>query len=290
MLVIVVAICTAVVSSSIAFAYSIYDNIIQTTTTIGLQTSTAYCPGSISTDHTLDWPSVVSSALADYNATHGNAIAEWETDWNNNVGWTVLSYEGANSERHFLVLYSASGGENSFFSSGGNDYFASYDPAPITPFRQIRIMTTGDNVGNCDQTPFATGASTGGLSLTAADFAGSYKILSSTFWTTLPENYEGESVPTAPDPTPYTGTVDCGGETPLLMSMYQPGNWGAATLISTSLGRADWSYGLTSSPYSFTVDCGGTLASSAGTVDPTTTSGDWVCDVYGTEPYYCVLS
>lgn len=106
-----------------------------------------------------------------------------------------------------------------------------------------------------------------------------------------PNDYEGQDLPPSPDVSEaYSGTIDCGGEDPVLMSFYQVGNNGAATLTPLTTGRAQWDYSLSSKPYSITVDCGGTLASSSGTVDPLTTSKDWVCDVYGTEPYYCVVS
>jgi hypothetical protein len=113
---------------------------------------------------------------------------------------------------------------------------------------------------------------------------------------TPPEGYEGEApqseyTPPTPTKTLYTGTIDCGGEMPIAMSMYQPGNIGAADLTQISLGRAQWSYSLTSDPYSFTVDCGdGKLATPYGAVDPASSSNDWMCDIHSTEPYHCVLS
>jgi hypothetical protein len=113
---------------------------------------------------------------------------------------------------------------------------------------------------------------------------------------TPPEGYEGETplaeyTPPMPITTLYTGTIDCGGEMPVAMSMYQPGNIGAADLTQLSLGRAQWSYNLTSDPYSFTVDCGdGKLATPYGAVDPASSSNDWICDIISTEPYHCALS
>lgn len=112
----------------------------------------------------------------------------------------------------------------------------------------------------------------------------------------FPEGYVGnypssEYIPPTPTTTLYTGTIDCGGEMPVAMSMYQPDNIGAADLTELSPGRAQWSYNLTSDPYSFTVDCGdGKLATPYGAVDPASSSNDWVCDIISTEPYHCALS
>lgn len=113
---------------------------------------------------------------------------------------------------------------------------------------------------------------------------------------TPPEGYDGETPPseyTPPTPTTtlYTGTIDCGGGMPVAMSIDQPDNIGAANLTQLSLGRAQWTYNLTSDPYSFTVDCGdGKLATPYGAVDPASSSNDWVCDIISTEPYHCALS
>lgn len=110
-----------------------------------------------------------------------------------------------------------------------------------------------------------------------------------------PDNYEGvylPSTPPAPSTTPYNGTIDCGGEDPEYMTIYQAGNNGAATLTPISLGQAQWSYNLRDDvPYSFNVECGGVLAAPSGVVSPLPpTSHMWVCDVYGDPPHYCVLS
>lgn len=98
-----------------------------------------------------------------------------------------------------------------------------------------------------------------------------------------------DEFPSMPSTSPFTGTVDCGGEDPLHVLIYQAWNSGAATVTPESLGRAEWSYNLTSAPYSITVNCGGTLAASYGTVYASTGT-DWVCDAYGPDPHYCVLS
>lgn len=110
-----------------------------------------------------------------------------------------------------------------------------------------------------------------------------------------PNEYEGIMVPseyTPPIPVPYSGTVDCGGESPLAMIIEQGNNDGEATLTPTSLGRADWEYDLTTEPYAIAVLCGETWAVSYTSVYSASTSGDWVCDPY-TPRYdqaYCVLS
>lgn len=108
-----------------------------------------------------------------------------------------------------------------------------------------------------------------------------------------PSGYEGQFIRTTPPmlvTNPYTGTVDCGGEDPLSVGIYQSGNNGTATLTPLSLGRAQWSYNLTSDPYGIQVLCGDELAVSPGIVLSSTTSGDWVCDIYGENPHFCVLS
>ncbi len=109
-----------------------------------------------------------------------------------------------------------------------------------------------------------------------------------------PFGYDGVYTPTEmplPPTTSYTGTVDCGGEDPAYVLISQVGNNGPATLTPLTLGRVEWSYELTNDPYAVTVGCGDKLATSFAAVSPLPpTSHDWVCDVYGTEPYYCVLS
>jgi len=112
---------------------------------------------------------------------------------------------------------------------------------------------------------------------------------------TPPVGYEGETpraayTTTAPTSL-YSGTIDCGGAMPVAMSIFQPGNIGAANLTQVSLGIAQWSYSLTSEPYSFTVDCGdGKLATPYGAIDPASSSNDWMCDVISAEPYHCALT
>jgi hypothetical protein len=110
-----------------------------------------------------------------------------------------------------------------------------------------------------------------------------------------PSGYAGEypkSAWTPPQPVLYSGTVDCFGETPLAMIIAQDANDGSATLTPESLGSATWEYALTSDQYSIAVNCGGTWAYSDGSVSPSTTSGDWVCDPYTIryDQAYCVLS
>lgn len=106
--------------------------------------------------------------------------------------------------------------------------------------------------------------------------------------------YEGAYIRTsAPTPptAPIAGTVDCGDENPSLMTIAQAGNNGAATLTYVSLGISEWSYDLrTDVPYSFNVLCGTKLAAPFGAVSATSSSNLWTCDVYGPEPWYCVLS
>lgn len=110
-----------------------------------------------------------------------------------------------------------------------------------------------------------------------------------------PYEYEGIYLPSTyvkPPPVAYSGTVDCGGDDPQHMLIYQSGNDGAATLTYESLGRATWEYSLSTGPYSIAVDCEGTWAFSYGIVYPFSTSGDWVCDPYTVryDQPYCVLS
>jgi hypothetical protein len=114
----------------------------------------------------------------------------------------------------------------------------------------------------------------------------------STFDVVYPSGYLGDYIPGAkPEPTPYTGTVDCGGVNPSLMTIAQAGNNGAATLTYVSEGISEWSYNLrTDVPYSFNVLCGTRFAAPFGVVSATTSSNLWTCDVVGPEPWYCVLS
>lgn len=284
------------IGSTPASATSAYDNIVQTTTSVELQTSTAYCSSSAAIEHNTDWSSVVSTALSAFNSAHGNAIADWESDWDNKVGWAVYAVTTSDDMKHFIVLYSASYGQNVFFTSGATDYFTIYDPTPVTPFRTLTISTKGNNNGNCNDEPWVTSASTGGLSAPADAFNSGYKLFLSTFTTFYPSGYEGVLIPseyTPPTPQPYSGTVDCFGNDPQHMLIYQAGNDGAATLTYESLGRATWEYSLfPDTPYAIVVDCEGTLVNSYGTVIPSSTSGDWVCDPYAVryDQSYCVLS
>ena len=289
------------VSTGAANAASVYDGIVKTTTSVKLQTSTAYCSSSTATEHNSDWGSVVSTALSTYNTEHSNAIADWESDWSNKVGWAVFPFTGANNQKFFFVYYSASYGENVFFNSGGTDYFTIYDPAPVTPFRSLIIMTKGDYYGNCNDQPVIGSASTGGLSVTADNFNTDYKLFLSTFTTFYPGGYEGvaipsEYVPPVPVLYPYSGTVDCGENIlPESLYIYQDGNNGMATLGYESPGRATWDYSLANSPYSVTVDCGSYSLSSEISVDPWDMSTDpviisnnnWLCVRHIVGPSYC---
>lgn len=198
--------------------------------------------------------------------------------------------------KYFTILYSASYGQNVFFSSGGTDYFTIYDPAPVTPFRTLTVSTKGNNNGNCNDEPLIVGASTGGLSASADGFNSGYRLFLSTFTTFYPSEYEGELIPSEyvpPTPEPFAGTVDCFGEDLQYMLIYQAGNDGAATLTYESLARATWEYGLLpDTPYAIVVSCGGALVNSYETAIPSSTSGDWVCDPYTIryDQPYCVLS
>ena len=111
------------------------------------------------------------------------------------------------------------------------------------------------------------------------------------FDVTYPDGYAGEMIPTTPTPstTHYTGTVDCMSVDPVSVGILQDGNNGSATVTPLSFGRAEWSYDLTSDPYAVQVLCGDKLATSNGTVSPSATSGDWICNIYE-NPRTCVLS
>ena len=294
LLVVICLLASLSIGSAPASAASAYDDIVQTTTSVELQTSTAYCSNSAAIEQNTDWASVVSTALSTFNSAHGDAIADWETDWDNKVGWAVYAVTTSDDMKYFTVLYSASYGQNVFFNSGNTDYFTIYDPAPVTPFRTLTISTKGNNNGNCNDEPWVTSASTGGLSVPADAFNSGYKLFLSTFTTFYPSGYEGVLIPaeyTPPPKTTLAGTVDCidPANQPAYMYITQAGNSGYATLAYLSPAVADWSYDLTSAPYQITVGCGDVLAASFGSVDPATTSEVWVCDVYS-NPAECVTS
>lgn len=277
-----------------AHAASVYDDIVRVTDSVELQTSTNFCASSAPVDHTADWYSVVAQAISDYNDVHNNSILEWESDWNGRVAEAVVVVE-TNGQKVFRVLYSASSGENSFFSSHGNDYFAIYDPAPATPFRVVEITTEGSFYGNCSSSPVLAGASTGGQSFTEDNFSdGSHRIFHSSFPTIYPGGYEGEYLPVdASAPVQYLGTVDCmdPAAQPAYLLVTQAGNDGSAVLSYSSPARADWRFSLKNEPYQITVGCGNTVAASFGSVYPTLPAGgrDWMCNIYGNPPS-CVLS
>lgn len=101
-----------------------------------------------------------------------------------------------------------------------------------------------------------------------------------------PPNYDGSSIPSEVQTTPYTGTLDCG-VTPTYMLITQGGRTNAVTLSPSSItGIYDWAYYLTSGTYMVTVECGGNIAHSP-VVSPDEVDTDWVCDVFGDPPYYC---
>lgn len=276
-----------------AHATSVYDDLLQTTSTLELQTSALSCSGSSPVDHTSDWFSAVGGALRDFNLAHSNSIAEWGDDWSARVGTAIIAVETADSQKYFRVLYSTSGGENSFYASGGTEYFSVSDPAPVTPFRSITIATEGDGGSSCSQVPMVVGASTGGLSMSVGSFDNGYSLFMSNFPTDEPFGYEGESVPAGPSfPSLYWGTVDCidPAKQPVYVFIRQAGNDGKATLTYSSPGRADWRYNFIDTPYQVTVGCGDTLAASFGSVSPLPpNSRDWVCNVYDI-PAGCVLA
>lgn len=84
-------------------------------------------------------------------------------------------------------------------------------------------------------------------------------------------------------PTTHTGTIDCGFKKLKGMMIFQDGVADWATLSNfESEYRATWGYNLTSSSYNISVNCGGQMVNSVGVVDPSTTSGDWICQP-GTE-------
>lgn len=192
-----------------ASAASIYDDIVQTTTSIRLRTSTAYCPGSSATEHNSNLASFVSTTLSEYNVAHSNPLADWEADWNEKTGWAAFSVTAANDQEYILVYYTTSGGgQSSFFSYGGADFFAVFEPSAVIPFRALMIRTSGDDNGNCNDTPSIGSASTGGLSLTANDFNGDYKLFMSTFPPTYPSGYEGAIIPSEAPAAKYVAMGD----------------------------------------------------------------------------------
>jgi len=101
-------------------------------------------------------------------------------------------------------------------------------------------------------------------------------------------------------PITYTGTIDCGFKKLQGMMIFQDGVAGWATLSNfESEYRATWGYNLTGSTYNISVNCGGQMTNSVGVVDPSTTSGDWMCQPGTKLPRllrgwerkgYCVLS
>lgn len=234
---------------------------------------------------------VHTAAMSAFDAAMANGGGVWvQYDQVNNGDNTSSSY--------FVTIYwaeDASQWQQTFTDSGGHQVFW-LERKPGVPssvmLEQEVIGSTKlvQGIGDCE-VEWLWGGANQTVGYTGLVKGGASKLFLSTFDVIYPPGYEGGAVPsvyTPPVTTLRSGTVDCGGEDPQYMSIYQVGNNGAATLVPESLGRAVWSYSMTDGPYSITVSCGGTLATAYGAITPATGT-DWVCDVYGEEPHYCVL-
>lgn len=264
--------------------------------------------GSATDDYSYTWAEAMHiNNVYSSDPAHGVAMASFDAALSGDGGWWV-EYSQINngnnfSNPYFITVYwadDASQWEQVFTptSSSSPKMFKLQRKVGVPDTVKLHQGVVGSSqliqgVGGCEVEWLWGGPGYDVNYAVITDTAPGTKLFISTFDVSYPEDYEGDPVPSepiAPATSPYSGTIDCGGTSPQLMSIYQPGNWGAATLTAISPERAEWSYNLSSSPYSITVDCGGTLASSPGTVDPLVASGDWMCDVYGTEPHHCILS
>ncbi|QHN43114.1 hypothetical protein GII36_04645 [Candidatus Mycosynbacter amalyticus] len=203
-----------------------------------------------------------SSGVTEYSV-----IIYWTEDFSLQLDWrdayNVFAVSSTSSTMHFAQIY---------YDASCNDKLMFYTTS----------YNSGVNVSNGVTVSYSAPSSGMAIGQYAFDGEANY-----------PVGYAGEVVSTIQAPpveAVYSGTVDCGGEEPVLMSIYQPGNNGAATLSAQSLGRANWVYSLRDASYTVTVDCGGGKIAGVFSAVRPEDGTDWVCDIYGTEPYYCVLS
>lgn len=268
------------------YASSSWDNVYNTTSSLKVRNDSYGC--SYDLDLTNSWQEVIneSNAATSFSAALSNGT--WGVSQNLN------KYNGQRTDVVAVYWTEDSSGHVEFVGDGVNSGF------------QVIFRGSGANVhvafieqksGACSEAQVYSSYTTVRMTVStitdSVDYTYGWWNLFVNATVNYPSNYEGEYVPTSqptPSPTPYLGTIDCGGEDPEYMTIYQAGNNGAATLAPISLGRAEWEYDLrTDVPYSFNVSCGSSLAAA---FDPVYVSEgvDWICDIYGTEPYYCVPS
>jgi hypothetical protein len=279
------------VTSTTAQASSIYDSYVVTTNDLELWSDqTSYPCSSTGYQHVWgnDWQALVSDekywAFGNQIQFHDDYFDAFE-DAVATGGVAVLNYynDGTDKDKGVLlrVIYSPSGLDANWSSSGANFTASDNSDLYVIDFQVFRN-------GGCE--PRAWQPTREGMSWFGYSGNTNFKMFLATGQVDMnyPGGYQGSYVPTT---LPITGTVDCGGVNPSLMTIAQSGNNGAATLTYVSLGIAEWSYDLrTDVPYSFNVLCGTKLAAPFGVVSATTSSNLWTCDVVGPEPWYCVLS
>ena len=273
-----------VVPTTPAFASSIYDNLIEVTDDLYVQDG-SNDPIEVTHNYleymeNLCSPTVYNSFINDVRDASPR-----------NGGWTLFQ-QTVSGKKYVLLMFS----DNSYGTSYASQFWDSSAYGPpysgigfSTFYEGFMILGASGNSVTC--TGLAMMGSYSGLGVFSTDpyipvGLPGLEIFMTTWPTTYPSGYAGTVIPTT---APYTGTVDCGGDDPVSMLIPQAGNNGGATLTPISLGRASWSYDLTSSPYMISVMCGSTLAVSYGSVSPSTGT-DWVCDIYGDDPPHCVLS
>lgn len=282
------------VGASSAHATSYYDNILKSADYLLVKSVEG------TTDLSLDWVEPFTGVLEDRNSpTDQEMLAQFNDNLNTGSGWLVQSiYSGMRVitfDPGATVGFegNAYGANHLTFSQGdvcvweavGHNW-VNWNDISVNPLKYYVTVVCGTYSEVVGMSPYY-------LDYNREDAA--YLFIASDHLQ-YPVGYAGDLIPTeytTPVPVPFAGTVDCFGEDPQSMMIYQYTNNGAATLTYESLGRATWEYSLLpNTPYAIVVDCDGTLANSYGAVVPSSTSGDWVCDPYAVQydQPYCVLS
>ncbi|HEY0965666.1 MAG TPA: hypothetical protein VGE13_04260 [Candidatus Saccharimonadales bacterium] len=285
-----------------AHASSTYDDYLAKTLVLEQKSEDRFSyPCNYRREFTFDWADFIFDPNDEYWSYGGELgkRAEYQTAFNDSIdygAWTVINSDSTSfdpdANKNITILYSPDGIFADWTGSSGEIRLKPYGAGKL-----YKVYMQVDSAWGCQLRVWqAERVFNEVVGYTGNSTVKSIQLLfaANVNWS-YPVGYAGEYIPNSsptPPTTPYTGTIDCGGEDPEYMTIYQAGNNGAATLTPISLGQAQWTYNLRDDvPYSFNVECGGVLAAPSGAVSPLPpTSHAWVCDVYGDPPHYCVLS
>ncbi len=283
-------------TTTAAHASTNYDTIVRTTYDTTLRCFSA-SDGTLTGDQydfSNDWSVFLNPANTSYagrNIGHGygsayanNVYSTFQSRLVDEKGWSVTMKDYGPSGHNFLTLYVQKDTDPAYF----REVFPGYPE-----WDSLVSDDTYTIMVHCRSDAFVVeifdGQAIYGRS--GSDYDYDYVYFMNTD-VDYPVGYQGTAAPSSPLPPPtnhYTGTIDCGGKDPGLMTIGQAGNNGTATLTSLSAGQAQWEYDLRADvPYTLNISCGGTIAASYQPVYASQ-GAYWVCDVYGDEAFYCVL-